>query len=86
MIPTAKLLDFTRNGDHYTFRIGAKDDHFYQALTVFKWAIPLADRWFDPELKLWTVKCTEANQEALRAIFTNGAAVITMVEAQLTLF
>jgi len=86
MIPTAKLRDFTRNGDHYTFKIRAKDGHFYEALQELKRAIPLDERWFDPELKLWTVKRTEANRAALQEIFTNGAAVILAVESQLTMF
>ena len=86
MIPTAKLRDFTKNADGYTFRIRAQDGHFYEALQELKQAIPLDERWFDPELKLWTVVRTEANREALSAIFTNGDHVITMVEAQLSLF
>ncbi len=36
--------------------------------------------------KCWTVACTEANREALSAIFTNGESVILAVESQLTLF
>lgn len=86
MIPTAKLRDFTKNADGYTFRIRARDGHFYEALQELKRAIPLEERWFDPELKLWTVKRTEANREALQEIFTNGAAVILAVESQLTMF
>ena len=86
MIETAKLRDFTKTPDGYTFRIRAKDGHFYEALQELKRTIPLTERWFDPESKTWTVKRTEANCEALRAIFTNGAAVILAVESQLTLF
>ena len=86
MIPTARLLDFTKNGDHYTFRIRAKDGDFYAALEELKRAIPLAERWFDPEEKTWTVRRTEANREAPREIFVNGAVVILAVESQLSLF
>ena len=86
MIETAKLRDFTKMPDGYMFRIRAKDGHFYEALSALKRAIPLNERWFDPELKVWTVKRTPENQEALRAIFTNGAAVILAVESQLRMF
>ena len=86
MIRTAKLLDFTRNGDHYTFKIRAQDGDFYQAIQELKTALPLSERWFDPELKVWTVKRTEANRAALQEIFANGAGVILAVESQLTMF
>jgi len=86
MIPTAKLIDFSKSSNGYTFRIRAQDGDFYQAIQELKTAIPLSERWFDPENKTWTVKRTEANRAALQEIFANGAGVILAVESQLTMF
>lgn len=86
MIATAKLIDFAKLNGHYRFRIHAKDHNFYDAIEALKYRISSRERAWDPETKTWSVKRTPANEAALRAIFTNADHVITMVEAQLTLF
>ena len=80
----AKLLDFRKNGDWYTFRITAQGDDFARAIEELKRAVPLVHRRYDPETKAWSVAVQYAPE--LARIFTNGASCVQLVESQLRLF
>lgn len=81
---TARLIDFRRDGDWYTFRITARGDDFFQAIEELKQTVPSVHRRYDPETKTWSVATRYARE--LARIFANGASCIRLVESQLKLF
>lgn len=82
----AILVDFEVDEEEIAFGIKGKDEEFWTALDEFKSAIPPRQRLYDPEHKLWTVKNTPENREALERIFKNAKSCFLTAEAQMMLF
>lgn len=87
-----KIRDFRKetkdNVVWYVFRFGGGDD-FNQVLEAFKRLVPLEQRFYSAEGRVWGVTAAFADQEApataLEGIFENWRNCVEEANAQLTL-
>ena len=82
----AVMQDFREQDGYYVFRWKARGEEFYQRLRELKALIPLEQRRFDSETKLWSVEVTDQNERTLKLLFENGESCIETTKSQLKLF
>jgi hypothetical protein len=82
------LIDFHRtpDGEWYEFGVKASAQGDFSAAIAALKTIPLANRGFDDETKLWTVRISPEAEQLLTETFANGQAVVETVKSQLSLF
>jgi hypothetical protein len=85
MIATARLIDFRRDGAWYRFIWRADGEDFARAPAALK-TMRSADRRFDPESKVWSLRVGPGTDRLLIETFANGGQVVGTVKAQLRLF